>query len=208
MSQTFREMLPGIWSWSRYDEERQIDFNGFYLLHGGEAVLVDPPEMTPEDQARFREELRRQDLAPLKAILLTNAHHERACAVFKKEYGLPVWIHELDAPLLENPPEKTFRDGDGFGCGLTVVHLQDQKTPGESAFWLAERRILLVGDALIGRVPGRVNLLPPDKFKDIDRARAGLKRLLDLDFESLLVGDGHCILQNARAVVAEFLSGQ
>ena len=83
--------------------------------------------------------------------------------------------------------------------------MSDQKSPGESAFYIEDRKILIVGDALIGKNKGEVNMLPPDKFEDIGKAKAGLNVLKTLDFESLLVGDGHSILKDAKAQVEKFL---
>ena len=48
----------------------------------------------------------------------------------------------------------------------------------------------IVGDALIGKPPGAVSLLPAEKYADITKAREGLRRLLKYNFDSLLVGDG------------------
>ena len=42
------EILPGIYSWSEFSEEKQLNFNGYYLTHNGEAVLIDPPEFQEE----------------------------------------------------------------------------------------------------------------------------------------------------------------
>ena len=142
---------------------------------------------------------------PLKAILLTNVHHDRMSRKLAEKFSVPVHIHKKDADLLEFPPDKTFADGEVLACGLRVVHLDHQKSPGESGFLLPDIKTLIVGDALIGKVPGKVNLLPPEKYKDVALAREGLRVLLDQDFETLLVGDGECILKDAKKAVADFL---
>ena len=65
---------------------------------------------------------------------------------------------------------------------------------------------MLVGDALIGKVPGQINMLPSDKFKDPVKAKAGLQKLMSYEFETLLVGDGVSILKGAKEAVAKFLA--
>ncbi len=45
-----------------------------------------------------------------------------------------------------------------------------------------ERKILFVGDALIGDPPGRLRLLPEKMYADIQSTRDGIKTLMDLDF--------------------------
>ena len=41
---------------------------------------------------------------------------------------------------------------------------------------------MIVGDAFIGKVPGRVNMLPPDKYRDFISAKKGLEKILDFEF--------------------------
>jgi len=64
-----------------------------------------------------------------------------------------------------------------------------------------------VGDALIGKIPGRLNQLPPEKFADIDKAKESLKVLKDYDIEDLLLGDGEPIQGGAKEKLEEFLGG-
>ena len=197
------QVLPGIYSWSEYCDEKQINFNGYYLLKQGESVIIDPPDLDEpglqELQALINED------APLKGILLTNVHHERASLKLKQRFSVPVYIHEDDRQGMESNSDHAFRDGENTFCGLKVIGLENQKSPGESAFLLEEEKILIVGDALIGKIPGQVNLLPADKYNDIDQAKAGLQVLRDLDFDHLLVGDGTSLINGAKTVVLDFL---
>ena len=48
-------------------------------------------------------------------------------------------------------------------------------------------------------------MLPPDKYKDLELAKKGLNKLLDFEFQSLLVGDGISILNDAKKEVKSFL---
>ena len=48
-------------------------------------------------------------------------------------------------------------------------------------------------------------MLPPDKYRDLKLAKKGLSKLLDYEFESLLVGDGEPILKDAKEAVKVFL---
>ncbi|MFQ5483474.1 MAG: hypothetical protein ACE5ER_12045, partial [Nitrospinaceae bacterium] len=194
-----------IWSWSVFDEEKQIAFNGHYLVHGEEAVLIDPPDPDPATLDDLRRLMQTQQACPLQAILLTNLHHDRGGPRLRDVFSIPLHMPEADAALADFQPDKVFRGVYRSFCGLRVVHVPCQKTPGESVFHLEDRKILIVGDALIGRVQGKVNLLPPDKYADIHKAKAGLRVLGDLDFEMLLVGDGFSILREARQAVGELI---
>jgi glyoxylase-like metal-dependent hydrolase (beta-lactamase superfamily II) len=87
-----------------------------------------------------------------------------------------------------------------------VIHLKDQKSPGESALFIQQGKgVLIVGDALIGKPAGSVSLLPAEKYADLRKAQEGLRRLLKYNFESLLVGDGASILTGAKQVVERLL---
>jgi glyoxylase-like metal-dependent hydrolase (beta-lactamase superfamily II) len=80
---------------------------------------------------------------------------------------------------------------------LTVIGVPG-KSPGEVALHWPERRLLIAGDAVIGNPPGRCALLPDKVIDDPARLRTSVQRLLDLDWDTLLVGDGTCILTGAR----------
>jgi glyoxylase-like metal-dependent hydrolase (beta-lactamase superfamily II) len=101
---------------------------------------------------------------------------------------------------------KTFKDGELLPGGIWVVHLRDQKSPGESALFLQQGKgILIVGDALIGKPAGSLSLLPPEKYADAGKAKEGLRRLLKYNFDAILVGDGTSILTGAKQAVERTL---
>ncbi len=77
-----------------------------------------------------------------------------------------------------------FSSNDRFGS-IPVVHVLS-----------AYRREWLVLLRVVGRLPERV-------MDDPARLRSNLRKLLDLDFDNLLVGDGGSILQNAKARLKE-----
>jgi glyoxylase-like metal-dependent hydrolase (beta-lactamase superfamily II) len=79
------------------------------------------------------------------------------------------------------------------------------KSPGEIALHWPERKILLVGDAIVGDSPGRCKLLPEKVVDDPARLRESVRGLLALDFEILLVGDGEPILQFAKERLRELV---
>lgn len=65
---------------------------------------------------------------------------------------------------------------------------------------------MIVGDALIGKPPGAVSLLPAEKYPDAAKVKDGLRRLLKYNFDGLVVGDGTSILAGGKPVVERFLS--
>ena len=195
-----KQLLPGIWQWSWFSEDKKLDFNGLFLSVGEHRILVDPPPMTAQDVAQVRAG------GAIDYILITNRDHEREATSFQKQFNCQVWLPEADAPLMTVKADKTYKDGELLAGGIWAIHLKDQKSPGECAFFIQQGKgILIVGDALIGKPPGSVAMLPDDRFADPVKARAGLKRLLKYNFDTLLVGDGVSIMTGAKPVVEKFL---
>ena len=193
-----KQVLPRIWQWSWFSPERQLDFNGHLLAVGEHRILIDPPPMDSTDRAQVRQGGR------IDYIIITNRDHEREVEKFRHDFQCQVFVPELDAKEMSIQPAKTFADGELLPGGIWVVHLADQKTLGECALFLQQGKgIVIVGDALIGKPPGAVSLLPPEKYANISKAREGLQRLLKYNFDSLLVGDGVSILTGAKAVVED-----
>ena len=113
---------------------------------------------------------------------------------------------EADVAQMDVKPSKTFKDGELLPGGIWVIHLNDQKSPGESALYIQQGKgVLIVGDALIGKPAGGLSLLAPEKYGDITKARDGLRRLLKYNFDSILVGDGASIVFGAKQAVEQAL---
>ena len=200
-----KEILPDIFTWHEFSEEKKLNFNGYLIFSKMGSVLIDPPEITEDDFAELEILVNKNSKSPLQAILLTNVHHERECDEMRKKLGVPVLINEKDDAGLERKANKTFADGDTLPCGFKTFKFENQKSPGESAFFLKERGVMILGDALIGKISGKLNMLPHDKYRDPKLAKRGLHKLLDYEFESLLLGDGESILKNAKEAVKVFL---
>jgi hypothetical protein len=191
-----KQILSGIWQWSWFSDEKQLDFNGLFLTVGEHRILVDPPPMTAADVQQV------QRAGRLDYILITNRDHLREAAAYKAEFACQLWFPETDAPQMEVKPDKIYKDGELLSGGIWAVHLQNQKSPGECALFIQQGKgIMIVGDALIGKPPGSVSMLPPEKYADPAKARDGLRRLLKYHFDTLLVGDGASILSGAKVIV-------
>ena len=191
-----KTIAPGIQQWSFFSQEKQLDFNGLLLIVNDHCILVDPPPMEVADRTAILKG------HPVDYILLTNRDHVREVEAFRRDFKAKVYAPEVDAPLMEIPVDKTYKDGELLPGGLWVIHLKDMKSPGESALFLdMGEGYLILGDALIGRPAGQLNLLPADRFADVTKARESLKRLLKYNFDAVLVGDGAAILAGAKEAV-------
>jgi glyoxylase-like metal-dependent hydrolase (beta-lactamase superfamily II) len=194
-----RKIVEGIHTWSWFSTEKQISFNGFHVRSENEAVLVDPPAYEEADLAKMNE------LGAPVAILLTNVHHGRQAAALAEHFGIPIKIHESDAGGATVPVASTFKDGDALDGGLVAVHVPHAKSPGETAFHHQASGALIVGDALIGKPAGQVRLLPAAKLPDPVKALEGVRRILEVPFSALLLGDGESLVEGGHDAIQKFL---
>lgn len=188
-----------MWSW--YSEEKGMNFNGYLIGQGKERVVIDPPQMSIDDK---------QDLSidGAKAVILTNRDHTREAKECRLLLNTKVWAPEADAPEMGSVTiDQTYKDGDLLPAGLKAVSIPNGKSAGESALYLSQHGgIFILGDALVGMPDGTLKLLSPDKYTDVKKAKEGLRRLLDYEFEIVLVGDGNPILSGGKKAVEAFLN--
>jgi len=193
-----KSVVPGVYQWSVFNEEKGLNFNGLYLQCQGGPLLVDPPALKSEEVAEI------QGLGVPKFIYLTNKHHTRASAEHRERWGAKLLVPEDDRALMEIPVDGTFSDGELIAGDLEAINLPDSKTPGECAFYWRGKKILILGDAIIGKADG-LALLPDEKFKDPHLARQGLRVLQGLEYDRLLLGDGEGIDADAARKVEAFI---
>lgn len=197
-----REFLPGVLGWSRLSEPHGYDFNGTLLLIAEGNLCVDPVEPAEEVLDRLAKE-------GVAQILITNRNHTRGANRVRERTGARVAIHPADAAYARD--QGTAIDAElevGERAGPFSVVGVPGKSPGEIALHDPTRRLLVVGDAVIGNPPGRLSLLRERVMDDPARLRASVRSLLELDFDALVVGDGTPIRQGAherlRELVASF----
>jgi glyoxylase-like metal-dependent hydrolase (beta-lactamase superfamily II) len=195
-----KTIAPGIQQWSWFSQEKQIDFNGLLLTANDHCILVDPPPMAAADRTAILKG------PPVDYVLLTNRDHVREAEPCRRDFKAKVYAPDADAPQMDISVDKTFHDGELLPGGIWVIHLNDMKSPGESALFLDRGKgYLILGDALIGKPAGQLNLLPAEKYADVTKARQGLTRLLNYSFDTVLVGDGAAILTGGKEAVRRAL---
>jgi glyoxylase-like metal-dependent hydrolase (beta-lactamase superfamily II) len=195
-----KQLLPGIWQWSWFSEEKQLNFNGLFLTVGEHKIVIDPPPMTADASTLIRRQ------GALDYIIVTNRDHIREAVTYQAEFRCQLQVPEADASQMEVKPSKTYKDGELLPGGIWAVQLKDQKSPGESALYIQQGKgVLIVGDALIGKPAGALSLLAPEKYGDIGKAKEGLRRLLKYNFDSILVGDGASIIGGAKQALEHAL---
>jgi len=196
-----RELSPGILTWPWYSERHGYDFNGYLFRDPSGNLAVDPVD----PPAGVFEELGRMGVA---RIVLTNRNHVRASVELRRLTGARVAIHPADAPYARSQGaviDDELSVGQRIGPFLVVG--AEGKSPGEIALHWPERRLLVIGDACVGKPPGECALLPDSVMDD----PAGLRRMLvrlvrTLDFDALLLGDGAPVLSGGRAALERLVA--
>ena len=197
-----RLIFEDIYSWSVFSPERQIDFNGHLWVRPDGNILIDPVAMSDAD----REHL--MALGGAKSIVLTNADHEREAAVFQEWTGADVIVHAADADVLNITPARTVQDREAIVQGLHAIHLSHGKSPGEIALYFPEKQTVLFGDLVVGEPMGALTLLADSKLSDPPKAALELRKVLELRFNTILVGDGHSIFKDARQYLIDCLQAR
>jgi glyoxylase-like metal-dependent hydrolase (beta-lactamase superfamily II) len=194
-----RDIVSDILTWPWFSEPHGYNFNGHLVRDSGGNICIDPVEPTEDDMKTLVRE-------GVTWIVLTNRNHSRAANRVRARTGARTVIHAKDADHARSQETKL---DDGLEVGGTVGPLQvvdaSGKSPGEIALLWPDRGILIVGDAIIGNPTGQCGLLPERVMDDPARLRSSLRKLLDLDFDILLVGDGESILRNAKTRLEELV---
>ena len=196
-----REIVSGIFTWPWFSARHGYNFNGHLVRHAGGNLCIDPVE----PDAATLDEIARLGVG---RIVLTNRNHARAANAVRSRTGARTAIHPGDAAHArsQNAEIDDALVVDERVGPLLVVGVPG-KSPGEIALHWAERRLLIVGDAVIGNPPGHCALLPDKVMDDPACLRASVRQLLALDFDTLLVGDGESILSGAKERLRELVSG-
>src|ERR1700730_1288025 len=194
-----RTIADDILTWSWFSAPQSYDFNGFLITDRTGNLAIDPVE--PSEQAL-------NELAQRGAsrILLTNRNHVRAAHRVRASTRARTAIHPGDAAYARGQGaelDDELQVGGKIGP-LTVIGVPG-KSAGEVAFHWQERRLLIVGDAVVGNPPGRLGLLREKVMGETERLRASVRQLLALEFDTLLVCDGQSVLQDARQRLRELV---
>ena len=196
------EIAPGLCHWTAAHELIRTEVSSYYLA--AERVIIDP--MLPAEGLVWFEARG----AP-EHVLLTNRHHDRhawrlreafGCAVHCVRYGL----HELDG----RGPVEPFDFGDELPGGAIAIEV-DAICPDETALHIPRHRALACADGVV-RWPGCDELaFVPDRYMDEpEQTKAGLRdaygRLLELDFELLLLAHGEPVVRDAKEALSAFVA--
>lgn len=196
-----RELLPDVFTWPWFSERHGYDFNGYLFRHASGNIAVDPVQMSDA----VLDALGRLGV---QRIVITNRNHTRDSRHLRERCRARLAIHPADAPHAASEGaviDDELRVGERVGP-FTVLGAAG-KSAGEIALHWVERRILVIGDACVGKPPGECALLPPAVIDDRATLRRSLEDLAQtVDFDVLLPGDGAPIVSGGREALRRLLA--
>ena len=199
------EIAPGIHHWTAHHEGIDRTVHSYALVVDGSVSLVDPM-LPPEGLDAIRDGLEPQ------RILLTNRHHLRDSERFVHEFGCTVLCHEAGLHEFgEGDPEvRGFAFGDEVAPGIVALEV-GAITPEETALHARPLRAVALADVLIDVGNGLQFvpdfLLGDDPESERREMLESLRRLLDVDFDHLLLAHGNPVVGDGKRALADFVSG-
>jgi hypothetical protein len=197
------EIAPGLWHWTAVRERIGMEVSSYYLE--AERVIIDPMA-PPEGLDWFG-----AHGAPEHAIL-TNRHHDRDAWRLQEAFGCTVHcirngMHEIAG----RGRAEAFDFGDELP-GDIHAHEVGAICPDETALYIPRHSALAVADGVVRwRRGDKLQFVPDSLMDDPPQTRQQLRdayrRLLELDFDRLLLAHGDPITTGARDALRAFLDG-
>jgi hypothetical protein len=194
------EVLPGVFDWTAFHERIRTIVHSHYVVSA--AALVDP--MLPEEGLDWFEGERRPE-----RILLTNRHHYRHSDRFAERFGCPVLFHESGLHEFgEGQEVEGFSFGDEVAPGIVAREVA-AICPDETALHITGSGALALADGAMRDSGGSLSFVPDRYIGDDPEGvksglRASFRRLLKLDFDSLLLAHGAPFAGDGKDALAAF----
>ena len=183
---------PDLFTWSKFDEERNIDFNSFFWRRSEGNVAIDPLPLSEHDREHV------ESLGGIALIVVTNSDHIRDTDNLRRRFNAEVAAPMGERETFRIPVDRWIEDGDSIVSGLSARTMEGSKTPGELAL-LLDDTTLITGDLVRAHRAASLMLLPDAKLKDREKALESIERLLEWEtFDTVLVGDGWHFFGGAR----------
>ena len=198
-----RPVLPGVYHWTAIHPRIRLPVDSYYIEAAG--IVLDP--MVPREGLAWFE--RR---GTPSQIVLTNRHHLRHSEAYAKAFGCPIRCSEAGLHEFKRGPKvEGFAFGEELAPGITA-HQLGAICPDDTAIHIraAGDGALVFADGLTRPRGGGLGFVPGFLMGDDPAAvRAGLReslrRLLDLDFDSLLFAHGEPLIGGGRRALREFV---
>jgi hypothetical protein len=198
-----QEIVPGLWHWRARRERIDIEVSSYYLA--AEHVAIDA--LIPEEGLGWFEAH-----GTPQHVLLTNRHHDRHAWQLHDAFGATVHCVRSGISELEGRgPVEPFDPGDELP-GAIFAYEVGALCPDESALHIPAHRALACADGVVRWHPSDpLGFVPDWLMDDPEQTKAGLcaayRRLLELEFDTLLLAHGDPIVGRGKQLLREFIDG-
>lgn len=191
------EVVPGIFHWSVANPNIGGGTSSSHAVRtdSGESVLIDPVPLADEAL---------EILAPVRAIVLTAACHQRAAWRYRQRFGAPVHLPRGSRETDEEPDEH-YAAGDVLPGGLEAVHVPGPEEPHFALLLSRDPAVLFCPDLLMVD-DGDLVFVPGEYHEDPNETRRSVERLLDLDFTILCLDHGPPLTHDPKAAIRALLA--
>jgi glyoxylase-like metal-dependent hydrolase (beta-lactamase superfamily II) len=191
-----------------------LDTEVYILECEGGLILIDVG-FTPTCKDNIKAELdgMGRDWEDVKLTLITHAHgdHIDNLGEVKELTGAEVMLGEGDIDSLKEQTgvdaDMGLEDGDVIDAcgGIEVIHVP-RHSKGNLCFYLRRHRLIIAGDTIFGD-RHRNLYAPPEKYcEDVELAAKGIKKLLNYDFNKLLLSHGKNLMRGAKKRVEDLVA--
>jgi glyoxylase-like metal-dependent hydrolase (beta-lactamase superfamily II) len=199
-AEEFQALSETVFHWSVYEPSVKCDLCCTAVRVTSGFVVIDPIPLAPEAGREFVE------IAPIRAILLTNANHVRHAESLRREHQVPiVTMPSTRKQMTELKPDVALLEHERL-YGITPISIPGASS-GETAFYSAAAGLVVLGDAVLnlGTEIG-LELLPDKYSENPEQNRASLRKLLSLDFHLLTFAHGTPLTAHAKERLAALLT--
>lgn len=194
-----QELSPGLWHWRAHHPSIDKDVSSYYLEAERVAIDVLVP---PEGLAWF------ETHGPPEHALLSNRHHSRDAWLLHETFATRVHCIRNGLAALEGRgPVEPFDFGDELPGGV-FAHEVGAICPDETALHIPAHTALACADGVVNWDGPALAFVPDFLMDDPEQTKAGLRaayrRLLELDFDTLLLAHGMPIVGGGKAALADF----
>lgn len=184
-----------------------------WILDCGEGVVLIDGGMRENAVDNIGEELESigRGWGDVRLILVTHKHgdHVKNLPRLVELTGAPVRAEEHEAPLIEaavGVKVGKLKHGQvlDYCGGVEVVHVPGH-SEGNACYYLKRHKALIAGDTIFGDPEGGL-IPPPERYcLDVKQATKMIRRLLDYEFDHLLITHGRDAMEDAKGRVRELV---
>lgn len=180
-----RQILPGVWHWSVFSPHHKVELASSAIRTRSGWWIFDPIPLHSSGEIFLLGE-------PIAGIVLTNANHERNAQSLAARWKTTIWANpdaHLNFKVIPTSETSSLLQEDWAVVSVPGGAL------GETVFHLAEKALLVIGDAVVNLPERGLELLPEKYCEDQIRLRQSL--LLLPECEHALFAHGTPIIGNA-----------